>query len=110
VVSTGHLWVQFLIGPDGSWKIDHLDFECKGHEEFISRAKIAVEPPTPSTKKKQQNKTTVPNSVINEWGVPPRVYHLLQVRTREKEREREWYQLWFNNRVNNIRFRISHRV
>jgi hypothetical protein len=71
------------MGPDGSWKIDHLDFACKGHEEFISRTKIAVEPPTPSTKKKQQNKTTVPNSVINEWGVPPRVYHMLQVREQD---------------------------
>lgn len=73
VISTGHLWVQFSMTMEGIWKIGHLDFTFGGHEEYISRAK-------PTTKKKiPPTQQIIPESLVNKWGVPPRLFHLLQI-------------------------------
>jgi hypothetical protein len=63
---------------DGTWKIGHMDFSSQGHEEYITRASIKTEP-VPNTKKKiPPLQSVIPESPINKWGVPPRVYHILQ--------------------------------
>lgn len=77
VICTGHLWAQFVMTSEGIWKIGHFDFTSKGHEEFINRVNIK-EPPAP-TKKKIPQQQMIPDSLVNKWGVPPRVFHILQV-------------------------------
>ncbi|GAA5800219.1 hypothetical protein HPULCUR_005644 [Helicostylum pulchrum] len=73
VISTCHLWVQFIRTIDGIWKIGHLDFNFQGHEEYITRAI--------SRSKKKIPPTTqpIPESLVNKWGVPPRLFHILQI-------------------------------
>ncbi|KAG2195792.1 hypothetical protein INT47_005769 [Mucor saturninus] len=72
VISTGHLWVQFSMTMEGIWKIGHLDFTFGGHEEYMRR-------PKPITKKKIPPTQPIPESLVNKWGVPPRLFHLLQI-------------------------------
>lgn len=72
VISTGHLWVQFSMTVEGIWKIGHLDFTFQGHEEYISRVKVP-------TKKKIPPTQIIPESLVNKWGVPPRLFHILQI-------------------------------
>jgi hypothetical protein len=76
VISTGHLWVQFVMTAEGIWKIGHFDFTFKGHEEYINR--VNVKEPLP-TKKKGPQPQIIPDSLVNKWGIPPRVFHILQV-------------------------------
>jgi hypothetical protein len=71
VILSGHLWVQFAL-VDSVWKIGHLDFTFSGHEEYINRIQI---PSPPISKKKNQ----LPDSLVNKWGIPPRVFHILQM-------------------------------
>jgi hypothetical protein len=71
VILTGHLWVQFVMTLDGTWKIGHLDFNfSQGHQEYINRSSISLQ-----GKKKQQ----LPESLVNQWGIPPRVFYLLEI-------------------------------
>ncbi|KAG2233276.1 hypothetical protein INT48_001588 [Thamnidium elegans] len=72
VISTGHLWVQFIRTIDGIWKIGHLDFNFQGHEEYITRA-------ITRSKKKIPPTQPIPESLVNKWGVPPRLFHILQI-------------------------------
>ncbi|KAK4520363.1 uncharacterized protein ATC70_008497 [Mucor velutinosus] len=78
VVSTGPLWVQFVITANGEWKIGHMDFSCQGHEEFVTRSTIKTEPVPNSKKKIPPHQSVIPESPINNWGLPPRVYHILK--------------------------------
>jgi len=79
VVSTGPLWVQFVMTANGEWKIGHMDFSCQGHEEFVTRSTIKTEPVPNSKKKIPPHQSVIPESPINNWGLPPRVYHILKV-------------------------------
>lgn len=72
VISIGHLWVQFSMTVEGIWKIGHLDFTFGGHQEYISRPKSI-------TKKKIPPTQHIPESLVNKWGVPPRLFHILQI-------------------------------
>ncbi|CEP08057.1 hypothetical protein [Parasitella parasitica] len=79
VVSTGPLWVQFVMTANGEWKIGHMDFSCQGHEEYVTRTTIKTEPVPSSKKKIPPHQSVIPESPINNWGLPPRVYHILQI-------------------------------
>ncbi|KAG1077146.1 hypothetical protein G6F42_025041 [Rhizopus arrhizus] len=78
VVSTGPLWVQFVMTANGEWKIGHMDFSCQGHEEYVTRSNIKTEPVPNSKKKIPPHQSVIPESPINNWGLPPRVYHILK--------------------------------
>lgn len=62
-----------------------MEFEIKNHEEYFSRARlleqVASTPKTPKTKqaKQQALASAIPDSVVNECGVPSRLYHWLRV-------------------------------
>lgn len=98
VVLTGH--TSIVLRADlgqSNLKIQHWNFTCHQVEEFISRNSVTdvapAPPPTPpvTTKKKgkqqpqqhpqQQNPPgkQVPESLVNEYGLPERVYSLLKV-------------------------------
>ncbi|KAI8643527.1 LIM-domain binding protein-domain-containing protein [Parasitella parasitica] len=79
VISTGPLWVQFVMTANGEWKIGHMDFSCQGHEEYVTRTTIKTEPVPSSKKKIPPHQSVIPESPINNWGLPPRVYHILQI-------------------------------
>lgn len=73
VILTGHLWVQFNF-TEGNWKIGHLDFNFhQAHEEYIHRSSL-----TGAGGQKKKNKL-LPESLVNQWGVPPRVFHILEI-------------------------------
>ena len=78
-ISTGPLWAQFMMAPDGVWKMDHMDFTCEEWDEFMSRSSIKTEPAPTMKKKAPPPQIVLPESPINKWGVPARVYHVLQV-------------------------------
>jgi hypothetical protein len=78
-MSTGHLMAQFIMSPEGVWKIEHMDFACQNYEEYINRASIKTEPIPNSKKKIPPQHAVFPDSPINKWGLPPRVFHILQV-------------------------------
>jgi hypothetical protein len=79
IVATGHLMVQFVMSSEGVWKIEHMDFSSQGFEEYINRASIRSEPITNSKKKASLQHSVFPDSPINKWGLPSRVYHILQM-------------------------------
>ncbi|RCH79709.1 hypothetical protein CU098_003944, partial [Rhizopus stolonifer] len=79
VASTGHLMVQFTMSSEGVWKIEHMEFSCQGYEEYINRASIKSEPISNSKKKAPLQHSVFPDTPINKWGLPPRVFSILQV-------------------------------
>ncbi|ORZ20208.1 LIM-domain binding protein-domain-containing protein [Absidia repens] len=97
VVMTGRTSVTLRMDPiQGNLKIHQWNFVCHHVEEFISRHGVVdpVPPPAPPTppittkkKGKQQHPPPapkiigkqVPNSLVNEWGLPDRVYELLKM-------------------------------
>ncbi|KAG1449992.1 hypothetical protein G6F55_009905 [Rhizopus delemar] len=79
VVITGHLIAQFVMSSEGIWKIEHMDFSCQGFEEYIDRASIRSEPIPNSKKKTPPHHSVFPDSPINKWGLPPKLFHILQI-------------------------------
>lgn len=72
------------------WKIQQWTFSCNNVEELVSRTSlIDLPPPTTPTLSKKKTKQQqqlqqqniigkqVPPSVVNDWGLPDRVYALL---------------------------------
>ncbi|KAG1246033.1 hypothetical protein G6F68_014806 [Rhizopus microsporus] len=67
------------MSSEGIWKIEHMDFSCQGFEEYIDRASIRSEPITNSKKKASLHHSVFPDSPINKWGLPPKLFHILQI-------------------------------
>lgn len=80
MVSKGPLWAQFIV-KNGELKINHMEFSCKGYEEYVPRQ---FKQQTSKNKAAQSN-LIVPESPINEWGLPPSVYHFLEVKKKKRE-------------------------
>lgn len=60
-----------------------MDFAAQSCEEFVARNQIKMEP-IASKKKIPPQKLVIPDSPINDWGLPSRVMTILQVK----------YSLW----------------
>ncbi|KAG0173820.1 hypothetical protein DFQ28_008100 [Apophysomyces sp. BC1034] len=82
VVSTGHLMVQFALNTAGIWKIEILHFATQGHEEFLARDTLLSNGDKGKSNTSNSSSPTIvplPESAVNAWGVPERVYHILDL-------------------------------
>ncbi|KAI7892971.1 LIM-domain binding protein-domain-containing protein [Mucor mucedo] len=89
VILSGELSVLFNSDPnDGLLKIHQWKFTCHGHDEYIARSQLSMVDVNAAsiTKKKlksnNHNKTPTvltPQSLVNQWGLPERVYQLLRI-------------------------------
>ncbi|KAI9486675.1 MAG: LIM-domain binding protein-domain-containing protein [Benjaminiella poitrasii] len=79
VISSGPLWAQFVMTSAGVWKINHMEFKCKNHEEYVTKSNIKTGP-IPNSKKKAaaHQQSIIPESPISKWSLPTRVVHYLE--------------------------------
>lgn len=74
--------VQFALNASGIWKIEILHFATQGHEEFLARDTLLSN--GDKSKSNSGNSSpplvSLPEPAVNEWGVPERVFHILEVR------------------------------
>ena len=80
VILTGHLTVKLTASTDDELKIDHWAFDANKPQQFVEHSLIVDQPP-PKNKRggKQASNRSIPQSPVNEWGIPQRFDHFLQV-------------------------------
>lgn len=68
---------------DGILKIHQWKFSCNQHDEYIARSKLVPVDANAASKKKLKSPKTptfhTPHSLVNNWGLPQRIYELLRV-------------------------------
>ncbi|ORX57472.1 hypothetical protein DM01DRAFT_1334090 [Hesseltinella vesiculosa] len=84
VVMTGETSMILRLDPnEDCLKIQEWTFSCEKVEEFISRTSLTdFVPPSPKRKKQPAPGSVgkqAPISLVNEWGLPERVYALLKM-------------------------------
>lgn len=67
---------------DDVYRIDILDYDCQKFEEFIDRKKLDEFLSLSKAKQSKQEGKDIIESPVNEYGLPPRMYHFLKVSQR----------------------------